>query len=614
MRYLWNKQQLLSDILQLIKESCDEDCKVFCDAFSWTATVWNSLKHKYKIIANDNQYYSYVISQAKLNTPDLKFKKLWLNPFELFNSDWIGKKWFIYNNYSPVGGRQYFSEENALRIDYIRDIIEDRKNEGKITDKEYFYLIACLLESISKVANIAGVYWAFLKTRDPRAVKLMKFIKVEQSDENFYKKADIYNEKIEDIIWKIEWDILYLDPPYTKNQYSVQYHLLETIAKNDTPKIKWKWWLRDTSETSSNRSRNGDVHTIFEQIIAKAKFRYIILSYNSDGIMSKKFIENVFKRYWKEETFKCIEIPYKQYKNHQTWEKEYHYEYLFFIEKKPYYNSNYASPLNYQWWKYDLIDFIKNNLPQEKIETFIDLFWWWYNVWINIDAKKIVYNDINHKVVELMETYYNTDISNLVKYILKTKKQYKLEFWDKEHYMNLRDVYNWTPIEKRDPKMLYMLILYWFNQMVRFNSSYDYNNPVWPTWLNDNMLEKLISFCRRMQEQNIIFLSKYFDTIDKYIDKNSFIYCDPPYLITVGSYNDWKRWFNWWGLSDELKLYKFLEKINKKWQKFMMSNVLEHNGKKNTHLEKWIQNNKFRVINYKWKARKWRKEILVINY
>ena len=612
MRYLWNKQQLVLEIERIINNYCENNCKIFCDAFSWTATVWNFFKNKFKIIANDIQYYSYIISQAKLNTPDLKFKKLWIDPFDLFNNEWLEKKWFIYNNYSPAWGRQYFSEENALKIDYIRDKIEEWKNKNKITDNEYYYLIACLLESISKVANIAWVYWAYLKKRDPRAIKLMKFIKVEQYDESFYKKADIYNEKIEKLIKNISGDILYLDPPYTKNQYSVQYHLLETIAKNDNPEIKWKWWLRNTSETSSNWSKDGDVHVALDYIIAHANFKYIILSYNSDGLMSKKYIENIFKRYGKEETFKCIEIPYKQYKNHQTWEKECHYEYLFFMEKKPYSTVNYASPLNYQWGKYDLIEFIKKNLPKKKIWTFIDLFWWWYNVWININANKIIYNDINHKVVELMKTFHDTYTIDLVKYILRTKKQYKLEFWDKEHYIKLRDVYNWTPVEQRDPKMLYMLILYWFNQMVRFNTSYNYNNPVWPTWLNDNMLEKIISFCRRIQEQKIEFLSKYFDTIN--VNTNCFIYCDPPYLITMWSYNDWKRWFNWRTLEDEKKLYSFLEKLNNKWIKFMMSNVLEHKWKINSYLKERIETNWYKIIQFKWKARKGRKEILVVNY
>lgn len=125
-------------------------------------------------------YSSYVITQAKLNTPDLKFSKLNVNPFELFNDESKKNKGFIYNNYSLGGSeRMYFSEDNAGRIDFIRLKIEEWYKNNKIDNREYYYLIACLLESVSKVANVAGVYGAYLKKWDPRAVKTMKFIPVE---------------------------------------------------------------------------------------------------------------------------------------------------------------------------------------------------------------------------------------------------------------------------------------------------------------------------------------------------------------------------------------------------------------------------------------------------
>ena len=614
MRYLGNKWKLLQEIFNLIQKNCDKNCNILCDAFSWTSVVGDFFKHQYQIIANDIQYYSYVISQAKLNTPDLQFTKLGEDPFKIFNQENLYLQWFITNNYSPLGWRQYFSEENAGKIDYIRTTIEQRKNEQKLTEDEYFYLLACLLESVSKVANIAWVYGAFLKTRDPRALKIMKFIPVEQEDLKKYHDAQVFNAKIEDLIDNIQWDILYLDPPYTKNQYSVQYHLLETIAKNDQPIIKGKWWLRDTSDTASDWAREWNVHVIFNKIIASAKFRYIILSYNSDGLMSKKYIENIFKRYGEENTFQCIEIPYKQYKNHQTWEKENHYEYLFFVKKKAKTAISFASPLNYQWWKHDLIAFIKQNLPNRKIKTFIDLFWWWYNVWINIDAERHIYNDGNHKVVELINTFYNTNPIDLVKYVLKWKKQYHLEFADKDNYLKLRDLYNSIPLEQRDPKMLYLLILYGFNQQIRFNSSYDYNNPVWPTWLTDNNFEKLISFCEKIQSQKLQFFSYYFDLLDIQITQEDFVYCDPPYLITLWSYNDGKRWFFGRSENDEIRLYQYLQKLHQQGIQWMLSNVLEHKGKQNELLKNWIQKNHFRLIECEWKTRKGRKEILVVNY
>ena len=109
-------------------------------------------------------------------------------------------------------------------------------------------------------------------------------------------------------------------------------------------------------------------------------------------------------------------------------------------------------------------------------------------------------------------------------------------------------------------------------------------------------------------------VSKDFDNMWEHINKNTFIYLDPPYLITLGSYNDGKRGFNGWTKKDEIKLLEFLSKIDKMGVKFMLSNVLEHKDKKNDILIEWIKNNGFKVIEYKEKARKNRKEVIIINY
>ena len=117
-------------------------------------------------------------------------------------------------------------------------------------------------------------------------------------------------------------------------------------------------------------------------------------------------------------------------------------------------------------------------------------------------------------------------------------KKYKLEKGNKESYLKIRELYNKTPLEKRDPKLLYLLVLYGFQQQIRFNSSYDYNNPVGQAGFNDKILEKLVSYCRNLKEKNVSFYSKKFEEIDLLVNNNSFVYCDPPYLITLGSYND----------------------------------------------------------------------------
>lgn len=142
----------------------------------------------------------------------------------------------------------------------------------------------------------------------------------------------------------------------------------------------------------------------------------------------------------------------------------------------------------------------------------------------------------------------------------------------------------------------------------------EYNNPVGQSGFNDKILEKMISFSRRMKEINPIFISEDFENMKKFISKKTFFYCDPPYLITLGSYNDGKRGFNGWNEDEEKRLYDFLNLVNKKGGKFMLSNVLEHKGKKNKILNDWLKENKYKVIPYIGKGTKQRKEIIVINY
>lgn len=613
MRYLGNKEKILSEIEEVIIDNgLEKKCKIFFDAFSGTSTVGEYFKDKFKIIANDNLYMSYVISQAKLNSPDGKYAGLGFNPFEYFNSTDEIAEGFIYKNYSPGGSqRKYFSKENAGKIDFIRGKIEEWKQKQLITDREHYFLIASLLESVSKVANVAGVYGAYLKNWDPRAVKQMKYIPVQMMKKAAKEENVVYNKNIEDIIENVEGDILYLDPPYTKNQYSVQYHILETIAKGDNPEIKGKTGARDTSNQTSNFSKDGKVHIEFERIIAKARFKYIIVSYSTDGIMSKEYIENVLKRYGKENTFQFKKFTYKKYLNTKANKEGEHYEYIFFIEKKPTADVNYYSPLNYMGGKSEMMDFLKKYMP-DKIDCFVDLFGGGFNVGINIDAPKLIYNDCNFRVKQLIEMFKNVDAYDLYKFIITNIKKYGLEKGNREAYIKARTDYNHPEPPIRDSRLLYVLILYGFQQQIRFNSLLEYNNPVGQSGFNDKILEKLISFSRRIKEQNVIFMSENFEKLEHYIDKDTFFYCDPPYLITLGSYNDGKRGFNGWSENDEIRLLDFLKKINDKGGRFMLSNVLEHKDKTNEILKKWIKENKFKVKKYKGKSK--RKEIIVINY
>lgn len=613
MRYIGNKSKVLNEIDKLIeKKGLNNNGLTFFDAFTGTATVAHHYKGKYHLIANDNLYFSYVIAEAKLNSKSAMFEKLGFNPFDYFNSvntsNCIG---FITKNFAPfLSNRMYFSDENAKLIDFIRQTINDWYTMDKITENEKYFLIASLIESVSKVSNVAGVYGSFLKTWDPRAIKRMIYLPID-TEPYVDDLAEIYNDDILNVIKKVKGDILYLDPPYTKNQYSIQYHLLETIALYDNPILKGKTGARDMHLYTSDFSRVGNVYVAFEELIANADFKHIILSYSSDGLMSKEFIESILKRYGKKETFEFIKFSYRQYKNSKAEDRDSHYEYLFYIEKEL--KPKYASPLNFIGGKYDMIDFLKTYIPK-KIDTFYDLFAGGFNVGINVDANKIVYNDINFKIRELLEYITNADIKDFYKYISSTIVKFGLKNGDKESYLKLREKYNNTPINKRDCRDLFLLIMFGFQQQIRFNNKLNYNNPVGQAGFNDKILDKLISFSRITKEKNIFYYSEDYEQFLDYITKDDFVYIDPPYLITTGSYNDGKRGFNGWNEKEELRLLRFLDCLNEKHIKFMLSNVLTHKDKTNRILKEWIEKNNYKIIKYDGKTRGNRAEIIVLNY
>ena len=317
MRYLGSKESLTEPIVQLLaNKGLLQRKMVFFDGFCGMGSVSDAVKTSYDhIIVNDSLRCSSIFTLGKLYANECTFEKLGLDPFEYLNSNNNIRQGFIYLNYSPGGSsRMYFSAENAGRIDYFRFQIESWNNQGLLSDKEYAYLLACLMESVSDVSNTAGVYGAYLKHWDSRAKKHIVFSRID-SKEGICLNVDRYNSKIENIISEVNCDILYLDPPYTQNQYGTQYHLLETLVLDDNPTISKVTGSRPTSPLRSDWSKMYHAHILFDKVVAETKASHIILSYNNDGFMSKEFIESTLKRYGVEDTYTCIVIDYKKYNN-----------------------------------------------------------------------------------------------------------------------------------------------------------------------------------------------------------------------------------------------------------------------------------------------------------
>ena len=200
------------------------------------------------------------------------------------------------------------------------------------------------------------------------------------------------------------------------------------------------------------------------------------------------------------------------------------------------------SPLNYTGGKFKLLPQLLELFPTD-INIFVDLFGGGGNVAVNVNASHIIYNDILRQVPEMLEEFKNLGATECISLIDSYIDEYSLTKENKAGYLALRTTY--SSMNVKDPLMLYTLICYSFNNQIRFNGKQDYNMPFGRGRSSFNLAlrEKFIAFVNRLQETDIQFFSKDFRKIKiEKLNKNDFVYCDPPYLITTASYNENGGW------------------------------------------------------------------------
>jgi len=299
-------------------------------------------------------------------------------------------------------------------------------------------------------------------------------------------------------------------------------------------------------------------------------------------------------------------------------------------------NKVYRSPLFYVGDKYKLYPKICKYFPKT-INRFIEPFTGGGSVFLNVQAKEYLLNDIDTNVInihkflikqsqnpkvffenvfELIQKYNlsHSYIKDVVPQDLKEKwvKTYYAKF-NKEGFEKLKTDYNAS--SEKNILHLYLLLIYGFNRMLRFNAKGEYNLPVGNVDFNKNTETALKEYFYLTKYRKIQLFNLDFEDFLKTIQyqKDDFVYLDPPYLITFSEYN------KLWNEKTEKRLLDSLEWLNTQNVKFAISNVSHYKDKINKQFLEWSkQYNSFEIksnyISYHDNSQKEFKELLVTNF
>jgi adenine-specific DNA-methyltransferase len=323
MRYYGCKTKLLDFIGEAVESLNLAKGSTFFDMFSGTTAVGQYFKRKgYTIYANDFLEFAHALASCYIglnNAPEFATIKKHINVRSVeeiieYLNNLPSKIGFITKNYSPYkkNQRKYLSTENAKKVDAIREKIEEWKKENLINQQEFYYLITALIEAINLVSNVTGTYAAYLKTWDKRALNPIRLTspKVIESDrKNMAIKGDA-NE----VVSNYKADILYLDPPYNSRQFASNYFFLELIAEGwfgKEPNIYGQTGMRPYEHQKSSYSIKNKAQEALLDLVNKSKARYIILSYNNEGIIPIDRIKEILSMKGNVKEFSKEHIRYR---------------------------------------------------------------------------------------------------------------------------------------------------------------------------------------------------------------------------------------------------------------------------------------------------------------
>ena len=616
-RYIGSKFRMINFIKETMNKEKIEYSS-FLDLFGGTGIVGDFFNdQKTKVYVNDLLKSNYISYLAWFGNEKIDKNKI-REYIEKYNSLTDLEDNYFSLNFSNT----YFSEENCKKIGFIREDIEDNYTNNNLNIRERAILITSLLYAMDKIANTVGHYDAYRKTGDLNKKLELCMLDLKSNTNN--KNNKIFNEDSNELVRTLKADVVYIDPPYNSRQYSDAYHLLENVAM---------WEKSEVHGVAKKMERNGikskycsvSAPLAFKDLIENIDAKYIIVSYNNMGkkgagrSQAKISDEDIMSTLSKKGKVKVYETDFREFNTGKT-HIDNHKERLFICKvgkvtkpktvKAKVSNDIVKSPLNYTGGKYKILNQLIPIFPKE-LDLFVDLFSGGSNVGVNVNAKRIVCVDKQKEIIRVMDLFKKYEDGYIIDKLEKIIDKYELSnsllngyeiyhctsdkglgSYNKNKYVELRNDYNNMKYDSIEKDFLFLtLVIYGFNNQIRFNSNGEFNMPVGKRDFNNSLRKNLKNFITKLKTKNIEFVNSDFREFAIETNENTLVYCDPPYFLGTASYNENGGWTK----QDEIDLLNYLTILDSRGIKFALSNVIEHKGATHEMLEEWIREHNYTI-------------------
>ncbi|GAA3949127.1 DNA adenine methylase [Gordonia caeni] len=662
-RYLGSKRAVLP-VIGKVLAALPEPPETAADLFAGTGVVGESLAHAgLAVTFNDLLSSNTTVYRAFFGAGALRHGRLTDLVTEINDADVAA---LASNYFSETFGGTYYSEPNSRLIGHYRTRIEDWYTRGAVTERERAVLIASLLYGMDRAAATVGHYDAY---REGAATTQARLVFGLPRPAEFEREHTVTRRDANQLVRENRWDLVYIDPPYNSRQYGDLYHVLDNVTDWQQGPVQFKARKMDRRHLKSDYCTTQAVPA-FTDLIDALDASTIVMSYNDTGdrgnarSAARLSDEDILRVMERRGPVEVVDVPHREFTTGKSGIGEI-VERLFVCHVdddapsapppsrvRPTAAESTAagdgppsapvrSPLNYTGNKKRLVADIIPLLPPPGPEhrRFVDVFSGSMTVGMNSGYPEVAFNDVQVDVMGLGELFREVPYPEIiaqveaiiVEYGLSDSQQHGYDAYganssnglgrvNKEAYLRLRADFNrMDGADRRRPYVFFTLVVFGFNNQIRYNRSGEFNMPVGKRDFNGRVRKNLFDTVDRMHRlQPELWTLDFRDVFGK-LTATDLVYCDPPYILGTAPYNEQSAWT----VDDETDLLDELARFAARGGTFGLSNVLSHKGSEHSQLADWAAEHEFVVhtldysyanSSYQRKDRNASAEVLITNW